>query len=58
MKRYIKPEVEVCVLDIENSLLAASGLGEGENETQSPGINGSDALSKGHSFDIWGDDEE
>ncbi|MBO5187059.1 MAG: toxin PIN [Prevotella sp.] len=59
MKKYIKPEIEICVLDIENSLLAASGPTEGENNIQTPGVDGPSALSKGHAvFNIWGDDEE
>lgn len=58
MKKYIKPEIEICVLDIENLLLDASPIGEGENTIQNPGVNGPSALSKGHTFSIWGDDEE
>lgn len=57
MKKYIKPEIEICVLDIENSLLAASP-GEGENQMQTPGVDGPSALSKDHAFSVWGNDDE
>ena len=58
MKKYIKPEIEVCVLHVENCLLAASDPREGDNIFNTTPVDGPSALSKGHSFDLWADDEE
>lgn len=57
MKKYIKPEIEICVLDVASNLLAAS-FGEGDNSSDNPGMDGINALSKGHTFSVWGEDED
>ena len=53
MKKYIKPEIEVCVLNVENCLLAASDPREGDNIFNTTPVDGPSALSKDHSFDLW-----
>ncbi len=58
MKKYIKPEIDICVVDIENSLMAASLLGEGDNTLNSIQVPGDAALSKDHAFSVWGNDDE
>lgn len=60
MKKYIKPEIDICILDMENSLMAASvGIGAGENPSSSNPMDGSSALSKDHTFSsVWGSDDE
>ena len=51
MKKYIKPETKVVLINLENSLLAGSAsVGISEDPATGP------ALSKGNNF--FGDDDE
>lgn len=54
-KIYIKPEMQTVDVQVESDMMAASNL-TFDNE----GVYGDDVevLSKGHSFSVWGDEEE
>lgn len=59
MKKYIKPEIETVELEIKNNLLAAvSGGDEPKTNDQLGNSGGAMQYSKGHTFSVWGDDEE
>lgn len=55
-KTYIKPAIELTIVSTECNLLAASET----FETKAASYESSNVtdLSKGHTFDIWGDAED
>lgn len=58
-KQYIAPKVEIETIDTENLLAAVSDGGIGIDSGDSSDIMESKGHGLGHSFDIWGlDDEE
>ena len=62
-KQYINPTMSIFNVEMQNQLLAGSGVNKSGDTVQSVGISGSDFDSgsmvvKGRSGSVWGYDEE